>query len=146
MSTQSHLLPHSLLRVTQLAAAPDGLYWYMVPGKDPEPVLIDRARYADRFKAFNCREQSWLREGEYLLGPVAPPADDGSLPRRAAESELDRARSDAEQVLAAVTLLRDSIKRKVDGGSAAVTLDDLAQADAAVARAEAVLAELSPTP
>lgn len=142
----SHVHTHSLLqRFTQIASAPDGLFWYVVPGKAPEPVLIDRARYADRFKAFNCREQGWLREGEYLVGPVAPPAVDGSLPSRSAEPDLHSARRDAEQVLTAVTILRDSIKRKVDGGSAIVTVEDLAQANAAVARAEAALAEHSPT-
>lgn len=56
------------------SAAPDGLYWYMVPGQEPEPVLVNRSRYGDRFKAFNGREQAWLREGERLLGPVLPPA------------------------------------------------------------------------
>lgn len=56
------------------SAAPDGLYWYMVPGQEPEPVLVNRARYGDRFKAFNGREQAWLRDGERLVGPIAPPA------------------------------------------------------------------------
>ncbi|MFK4705949.1 hypothetical protein ABIC83_002788 [Roseateles asaccharophilus] len=56
-----------------LSAAPDGLYWYMVPGQPPEPVLVNRARYGDRFKGFNGREQPWLREGETLVGPVRGP-------------------------------------------------------------------------
>lgn len=57
------------------STAPDGLYWYFVPGRAPEPVLIDRTRYGDRFKAFNGREQAWLRDGEKLVGPVLPPDD-----------------------------------------------------------------------
>lgn len=61
------------------SAAPDGLYWYMVPGQEAEPVLVNRARYGDRFKAFNGREQAWLRDGERLVGPVAPPAATPSL-------------------------------------------------------------------
>ncbi len=55
------------------STAPDGLYWYIVPGKAPEPVLIERSRYGDRFKAFNGREQAWLGDGERLMGPVLPP-------------------------------------------------------------------------
>lgn len=61
------------------SAAPDGLYWYMVPGQEPEPVLVNRARYGDRFKAFNGREQAWLRDGERLVGPVVPPAATAAL-------------------------------------------------------------------
>lgn len=59
--------------------APDGLYWYIVPGKAPEPVLIDRALYGDRMKAFNGREQGWLRDGERLIGPVLPPSAEPRL-------------------------------------------------------------------
>lgn len=44
-----------------------------MPGLAPEPVLVNRARYGDRFKAFNGCEQAWLRDGERLLGPIAPP-------------------------------------------------------------------------
>lgn len=52
----------------------DGLYWYIVPGKKPEPVEIDSARYGSgRFAGFNGRKQSWLREQEYLIGPQLPP-------------------------------------------------------------------------
>lgn len=57
-----------------IADAPDGLHWYMVPGQDPEPVLLKRSRYGERLKAFNGREQSWLRDGERLVGPILPPA------------------------------------------------------------------------
>lgn len=57
------------------STAPDGLYWYLVPGKAPEPVLIHRAMYGDRIKAFNGREQTWLRDGERLVGPVPAPAE-----------------------------------------------------------------------
>lgn len=47
-----------------------GLYWYFENGKDqPEPVLVDHDRYVNCFKGFNGRQQSWLREGEYLEGP-----------------------------------------------------------------------------
>ena len=52
----------------------DGLYWYIVPGKAPEPVVIDASRYgAGKFAGFNGRKQSWLREQEYLIGPQLPP-------------------------------------------------------------------------
>lgn len=52
----------------------DGLFWYYVPGKEPEPVLIDVSRYgAGQFAGFNGRRQSWLREREYLIGPQLPP-------------------------------------------------------------------------
>lgn len=52
----------------------DGLYWYIVPGKKPEPVCVDIARYgAGKFAAFNGRKQAWLRDNEYLIGPQTPP-------------------------------------------------------------------------
>lgn len=62
-----------------IQAAPDGLYWYMAPGQEPEPVLINRARYSERFKAFNGREQAWLRDGETLNGPIQPPLPERRL-------------------------------------------------------------------
>lgn len=56
----------------------DGLYWYYEDSKDPnspEPVLIDQVRYGEgKFKSFNGRTQSWVRDGEYLIGPQQPPA------------------------------------------------------------------------
>ncbi|MBK6616405.1 hypothetical protein [Ottowia sp.] len=53
----------------------DGLYWYFATGEaEPAPVLVNHARYGNSLKAFNGSLQSWLRKGEYLLGPVAPPA------------------------------------------------------------------------
>lgn len=53
----------------------DGLYWYIVPGKAPEPVFIDQARYgAGKFAGFNGRRQAWLGKEEYLIGPQLPPA------------------------------------------------------------------------
>lgn len=52
-----------------------GLYWYHSAEAAPEPVLIDRERYGDRFKAFNNREQGWVRRGEFFTGPIVPPAD-----------------------------------------------------------------------
>jgi hypothetical protein len=55
--------------------AVDGLYWYHSLEGQPEPVLIHQARYPNRFKAFNGREQTWLRTGEFFTGPVPPPAD-----------------------------------------------------------------------
>ncbi len=52
----------------------DGLYWYYEDGADaPRPVLINQAKYQGRFKSFNGSEQRWLRDGEYLLGPVPMP-------------------------------------------------------------------------
>lgn len=52
----------------------DGLYWYYETGADaPRPVLINEAKHAGRFKSFNGAEQPWLRDGEYLLGPVPMP-------------------------------------------------------------------------
>jgi hypothetical protein len=66
----------------------DGLYWYMVPGLEPEPVLINKARYPGRFKCFNGREQAWIREGERLIGPVHPP-----VPSAPSESSTQSASS-----------------------------------------------------
>lgn len=51
----------------------DGLYWYVTPKNEPEPVVIDVCRYGDGyFKGYNGRRQSWLRDDEYLVGPVPP--------------------------------------------------------------------------
>lgn len=59
----------------------DGLYWYFEQGKpEPRPVLIDQNRYGSKFKSFNGAEQSWLREGEYLLGPQPSPEAHEGLP------------------------------------------------------------------
>lgn len=54
----------------------DGLFWYFENGAtEPRPVLINRAKWGNKFKLFNGAEQSWLDDGEYLLGPQpAPPA------------------------------------------------------------------------
>jgi len=52
-----------------------GLYYYFENGTtEPRPVMIDPARWEKRFKSFNGAEQTWLREGEYLLGPQPVPA------------------------------------------------------------------------
>lgn len=55
----------------------DGLYWYYPVNAStgtPEPVLIDQGRYGvGKFKGFNNRLQSWMRDGEYLVGPQLPP-------------------------------------------------------------------------
>ncbi|MAA93994.1 MAG: hypothetical protein CML22_06740 [Rheinheimera sp.] len=52
----------------------DGLYWYIVPGQKPEPVLVDVERYGSgKFAGFNGRKQSWLRDNEYLVGPQLAP-------------------------------------------------------------------------
>lgn len=52
----------------------DGLYSYVVTGKLPEPVLIDVKKYGEgKFKAFNGRTQSWIRENEWLIGPIELP-------------------------------------------------------------------------
>ncbi len=93
------------------ATAPDGLYWYLVPGEAPEPVLIERARYGDRFKAFNGREQSWLRDGERLVGPVEPPlgqdhqvGEDAAALREADPSK----RAQLDDVRAKIAVMRKS--------------------------------------
>jgi len=52
----------------------DGLYWYYENGVDaPRPVMITKAKWGNRFKSFNGSEQSWLRDGEYLVGPQPTP-------------------------------------------------------------------------
>lgn len=67
------MIKHTTIPVT------GGLYWYYAEGKDPnrpEPVLIDLVRYGENtFKGFNGRTQSWLRSGEYLIGPQQPPTN-----------------------------------------------------------------------
>jgi hypothetical protein len=53
----------------------DGLYWYFELGQDePRPVMINKDRWGESFKSFNGAQQSWLRNGEYLLGPQPTPA------------------------------------------------------------------------
>jgi hypothetical protein len=87
-------------------AAPDGLYWYMVPGQAPEPVLVNRARYGERFKAFNGREQSWLRDGETLTGPVHPPS-----PARRLQADEGMA------LMEAIGAVPQPLNRKVNTGA-----------------------------
>lgn len=53
--------------------ARNGLYWYFERSSPPVPVLVDRERHGAMFKAFNGSVQGWLRDGEYLLGPVPVP-------------------------------------------------------------------------
>ncbi|WP_323946680.1 hypothetical protein [Aeromonas hydrophila] len=57
----------------------DGLFWYyeLVKGEvKVEPVLIDQERYGSgKFKGFNGRLQSWIRKGDYLVGPQMPPSN-----------------------------------------------------------------------
>ncbi len=57
----------------------NGLYWYYESGQctdNPEPVKIYVGRYGKgNFKGFNGRTQSWMREGEFLVGPQLPPAN-----------------------------------------------------------------------
>jgi hypothetical protein len=56
----------------------DGLFWYFAnDAAAPRPVQINQAKWGSKFKSFNGAEQSWLREGEYLLGPQ--PAPDETL-------------------------------------------------------------------
>lgn len=53
----------------------DGLYWYFEEGQvDPRPVLVDQAKYGKCIKSFNGSQQSWLRKGEYLVGPQPAPS------------------------------------------------------------------------
>lgn len=53
----------------------DGLFWYFEQdAPEPRPVNIDQARWGKCFKSFNGAQQSWLRDGEYLLGPQPAPA------------------------------------------------------------------------
>ncbi len=59
-----------------------GVYWYFAKGaQEPEPVLVAPERYPGCLKAFNGREQSWLRDGEYLLGPQSWASDDPARER-----------------------------------------------------------------
>lgn len=52
----------------------DGLFWYFEKGEpEPRPVMINQSRWGKKFKSFNGAEQSWLREGEYLIGPQKAP-------------------------------------------------------------------------
>jgi len=53
----------------------DGLFWYFEKGAtEPRPVLINQAKWGLKIKSFNGAEQSWLRDGEYLIGPQIPPS------------------------------------------------------------------------
>jgi hypothetical protein len=53
----------------------DGLFWYFENGvTEPRPVLINQTKWGKKFKSFNGAEQSWLRDGEYLVGPQPAPA------------------------------------------------------------------------
>lgn len=51
----------------------EGLYWYFEKGCIPRPVMINPAKWVGKFKMFNGAEQSWLRDGEYLMGPQPLP-------------------------------------------------------------------------
>nr|CEK42284.1 hypothetical protein PQBR57_0331 [Pseudomonas fluorescens SBW25] len=51
----------------------EGLYWYFEKGARPRPVMINPSKWVGKFKSFNGAEQSWLREGEYLIGPQTAP-------------------------------------------------------------------------
>nr|WP_073937567.1 hypothetical protein [Pseudomonas aeruginosa] len=52
----------------------DGLYWYFENGESvPHPVMINKERWGQSMKSFNGAQQSWLREGEYLIGPQPAP-------------------------------------------------------------------------
>lgn len=56
----------------------NGLYWYYANGCAPEIVKIDIERYGEgKFKCFNNAVQSWMREGEYLIGPQPAPENNG---------------------------------------------------------------------
>lgn len=58
----------------------DGLFWYFENGAaEPQPVLIYQTKWGKNFKSFNGAVQSWLLEGEYLLGPQAAPAAQSGL-------------------------------------------------------------------
>lgn len=58
----------------------EGLYWYYEKGTEqPRPVFVDHARWKDCFKSFNGSQQSWLREGEYLIGPQPAPRMDAPI-------------------------------------------------------------------
>jgi len=68
-----------------------GLYWYFAKGQvDPEPMLADPERYPGRLKAFNGREQGWLREGEYLLGPQVWSSNDPVYERALKLTDIGR--------------------------------------------------------
>ncbi|MFK5948105.1 MAG: hypothetical protein QM500_04975 [Methylococcales bacterium] len=63
---------------TEMQGLEKGLYWYFENGKnEPEPVLVDPDKNSGAFRGFNGRNQSWLREGEYLQGPQNSPTAKG---------------------------------------------------------------------
>ncbi len=54
--------------------AQSGLFWYYQLNNElPEPVLLNESQYPGAFKGFNGRRQSWLRDGEFLVGPQPVP-------------------------------------------------------------------------
>jgi hypothetical protein len=63
----------------------------------------------------------------------------GCLP---GESQLERKRTAAQRELEVATARRDSIKRKLDGGSGHAAAEELAEAEAALCDAQAYLAAL----
>lgn len=53
----------------------EGLFWYYAKdASEPEPVAINPARWGVTIKSFSGKEQSWMRDGEYLVGPQPTPA------------------------------------------------------------------------
>lgn len=62
-------------RFDKIPVGVSGLFWYYANGKDePEPVLLDEKSHPGAMKGFNGRKQSWMRDGEYLVGPQLPSA------------------------------------------------------------------------
>jgi len=49
-----------------------GVYWYLVPGK--EPAICEKREGEDFVRFTNGGRQSWAREGERFVGPLTPPS------------------------------------------------------------------------
>lgn len=53
---------------------PAGAYWYLVPGKPP--TICEKRDGEDFIRFTNCSRQSWIREGDSLVGPLPVPTND----------------------------------------------------------------------
>lgn len=61
-------------KFTKIPHDQTGLFWYFENDKEqPEPVQLNAEKHPGKIKGFNGRMQSWLRDGEYLIGPQLPP-------------------------------------------------------------------------